>query len=324
MKTNNILGLGIITGILVIIMLIITMGNGTFLEDNKSVNNTSISTTSTTPREEVLGSISHSIVLDKSLPNSVDKILMYKAVPVQYNRQDIISLGQKFSIYSSDSIKESKDGISISTDDGSAYALLLNSGWAEYTNTSRAHTINPLDIPQNIPSDSEAVEIATSFLKKQNLFPNDAIFSGTTHGKIYETTSNGSKLVKWEDVNVWFDRSLNGYPVEGTQLMLAIGGNGDVIEYFTNWRNYEPTEEISVISPDQAYSDLKLEGISIGTIKADTVSINQMYLAYHACPGADTEEYLEPVWIFKGDVMVNGKSVKPVEKYVPALKGTPK
>jgi hypothetical protein len=36
------------------------------------------------------------------------------------------------------------------------YAILKNSGSIEYTNSNRAHTVNPLDVPGKLPSDEEA------------------------------------------------------------------------------------------------------------------------------------------------------------------------
>jgi hypothetical protein len=113
---------------------------------------------------------------------------------------------------------------------------------------------------------------------------------------------------------------LNGLKVKGSQLSVAVGGRGDIIDYYANWRDYKSYKEFSLKSPELAFEELKTKGVAFGIMnKPDKVSINEMYLAYHTKAGAETEVYLEPVWVFKGDVLVDGKPVEPVEQYIPAL-----
>lgn len=269
---------------------------------------------------QVLGGLSHTMVFEKPLPKNVEKVMVYKTVPAHYTRQDILSLAHKFNISPIGRIKEVEEGSSVASVDGTFQAILHNSGFIEYHNSNRADTVNPLDVPGNLPSDDEAVKIANKFLNDRDLLPDGAVFKRTDHGKIYHLGKNGDDTVTWEDIEVWYGRNLNGYPVEGTQLMLAIGGRGDPIDFFTNWRNYELYQELPVKDPGQAFEELKTKGVAVGVMdKPDTVSINKMYLAYHTKAGAETEEYLEPVWVFKGSVPVNGNSVMPVEEFIPAL-----
>jgi len=284
---------------------------------NDTSSNGSISESS-----QVSGGLSHTMVLDKTLPDPVEKIMVYKTVPSTYTRQDILSLAQKFNITPIGKIKEVSEGSSIASTDGKIQAILHNSGFAEYHNSNR-DIANPLDSPGNLPSDNEAIKIATKFLKDRDLLPDGAEFRKIGHSESYHLGNDGNNTLIWKDVEVWYGRKLNGYPVEGTQLMLALGSNGDPIEYFTNWRNYQPYQELPVKTPDQAFEELKTKGVSVGMETPGKVSIDTMYLAYHTLAGADTEEYLEPVWMFKGNVIVNGNSTMPVEQYIPALSVTP-
>jgi hypothetical protein len=263
--------------------------------------------------------LSHSIVLEKTLSENVEKIMVYKTVPVHYTRQNSLSLAQKFNISPVGKIKETEDGSSFASEDGMTYVILSNSGFVEYHNSNRAHTINLIDIPGNLPSDDEAVKIATRFLKDRDLLPDGAEFRTTSHGKIHGTAENDTDIVLWEDVQVWYGRKLNGIPVKGTQLMLAIGADGTPIEFFTNWRDYQPYKELSVMTPEQSFEELKTKGVPVGMNNPEKVSITDSYLAYHTKAGAETEEYLEPVWVFKGNIMVDGKAVDSVEAYIPAL-----
>ena len=319
MERENIIGIALVLGTVIVVSLLILGHNSNIssVETNLTKQPVEISESQS---DQVLGRLSHTLSLDKTLPPKTEYVMAYKTVPVHYSRQDIISLAKKFNMSTSGRIKEVSEGSSIASVDGKEYAILHNSGFVEYRNSNRAHTINPLDVPENLPSDEEAVKIATKFLKNQDLFPEGAIFSKTNHGKIFKLGENGNDIVVWEDVEVWFGRELNGNLVEGTQLMLAIGGDGDPIEYFTNWRIYESYKEYPIISPDEAFEQLKKKGVSVGTYDSNSViSIDETYLAYRTKPGAETEEYLEPVWVFKGDVTVDEKPVMYVKENVPAF-----
>ncbi|MBN1433034.1 MAG: hypothetical protein JW931_09725 [Methanomicrobiaceae archaeon] len=273
---------------------------------------------------EVAGWASYNIVFDESFPKSEEKIVVYKDLPQHYTREDIISLGEKFGFSSKDKIKEGTEGFGIMKDDHSMHAYLFNTGSIEYTNTNRAHTINPYDIPGNLPSDEEAIKIATEFLEERDLLPEGAVLSGVTHGKIYTLVRDGEDTVDWEDVQVWYGRVLNGVEVKGTKISIDVGGGGDIIDFYSNWRIYEPYAELPVKSPEEAFEELKSKGVYVGMNSKDSiVSIDEAYLAYHSLPGAYTEEYLEPVWVFKGNVMADGKAVMAVEEYIPALEEVP-
>jgi hypothetical protein len=69
---------------------------------------------------------------------------------------------------------------------------------------------------------------------------------------------------------------------------------------------------------------LQKKSVNVGTLKPDTVSIDEVYLAYYTDALAYPESYLEPVWVFKGNAMLNGTQIQPVEEYIPALKEVPK
>ncbi len=317
MRKDILIGILLIAGMFLLIALL-SSGHG-FIIFNGTIQGEQPASTSNNLNGNVLGKISNNLVLDTSLPKSAEKILIYKVVPAHYTRQDVITLAQKFNISTTDRIKEVDEGSSIASEDGTTYAIMKNSGSFEYTNTKRADTVNPLDVPGKLPTDNEAEKIATAFLKDRDLLPEGTVFIGTEHGKIYRLGEKGNDTVVWEDVEVWYGRMLNGLKVKGSQLSVAVGGNGDIIDYYANWRNYQPYKELPLKTPELAFEDLKIKGVAVGMNNPDKVSINEMYLAYHTKPGAEPEEYLEPVYVFKGNVIVDGKSVDSVEEYIPAL-----
>jgi hypothetical protein len=317
MDKNSLIGIAIVGIIIVISLLIGGQNNFIFEEEtNQTILPDSVQEVHS---DQVMGKLSHTISLNNSLPNKIDNVIVYKDIPLYLTRQDIISLGQKFNISSPYKIKEGEKGFSIGSEDRSADALIMNTGWVEYTNNIRAHNENSLDIPGNLPSDDEAVKIATKFLKDRDLFPKGAELLTVDHGKIYGQDENGNDTVVWEDIQVWYGRKLNGITVEGTQLMLAIGANGEPLEFFTNWRTYEPFKKLPVKTPESAFKELKTKGVYVGSDKPDKVVINTVYLAYYTKAGAFSEEYLEPVWVFQGDVVVDDKSIKYVKEFIPAL-----
>lgn len=321
MRKKLIMGISLFMGIIIVIALL--GGVHSHITASETVKTVQSDLVSDNPTSSVLGKVSNNIVLDTPMPNPEEKVLVYQVIPSHYTRPDSISLAQKFNISTTGKIKEVEEGSSIASEDGTKYAILHNSGSIEFTNSNRAHTVNPLDVPGNLPTDDEAIKIATEFLKERDLLPNDAVCIGTEHGKIYRLGDNGNNTVVWEDIEVWYGRMLNGLKVKGSQLSVAVGGGGDIIDYYSNWRTYEPYKEFPVKTPEQAFDELKTKGIPVETDTPDRVSINEVYLAYHTKAGAETEKYLEPVWVFEGEVIVNGKSSMTVREYIPALKEVP-
>jgi len=318
MKKRIIIGIISIIGIIIAISLLIWANNSIIptVTTNQNVQSTP---TPDVQSDKILGRLSHSITLDKSVQSNESKIMVYRTILPHYTREDIITYGEKFNMSPDDDIKGGDEGYGRASKDRKIHLYLTNTGWIEYLNSHRAHTINLIDIPGNLPSDDEAVKIATRFLKDRDLLPDGAEFRTTSHGKIHGTAENDTDIVLWEDVQVWYGRKLNGIPVKGTQLMLAIGADGTPIEFFTNWRDYQPYKELSVKTPEQSFEELKTKGVPVGMNNPEKVSITDSYLAYHTKAGAETEEYLEPVWVFKGNIMVDGKAVDSVEAYIPAL-----
>jgi hypothetical protein len=317
MKNKTMLGITIITGF-VIVVIVLLLGSQWYSPSQSIANESEQGPPVLTGSSNVAGQLSSAITLDGSYPTAVDKILVYKDVPRQFIKQDIISLGQKFGMTATDRIKEGSGDFGIMKEDHSMHVYLKKTGTIEFSNTNRFQNVNSLDIPGNLPSDEESIKIATDFLKERNLLPDGAYFRRVEHGKIYQLVKDGDDIITWEDVQIWYGRKLNGLEVKGTKISIDIGSGGDVIDFYSNWREYEPYTELSLITPEQAFGELKSKGISVDTNR-QYVSISDISLAYRSKPGSQLESFLEPVWVFDGYVMENGKNVRPVEEYIPAL-----
>jgi len=268
------------------------------------------------------GSLSYKIEVNTKKPNSPEKIEVYKTVQPKVTKTDAIALAQKFNITDFADIKEGDEKITISTKDMRKRVMLFKNGGKYYVDYDRSDTPNGIDIAENLPSDEEAKKIATLFLKERGLLPDGAKMGGVTHEKAYKSNKSSElKTVVWEDILVYYTRELNGMKVEGTQFEVEVGGHGDIIRFFSNWKEYESVGEYPIKTRDSSVETLKQKGISAaaGPDKPDTITIDEIYLAYETNAVAYKEEYLEPVWVFKGEALKNRTSLGPVKEFVPAL-----
>jgi len=278
----------------------------------ESANHTveQLSVVSNGESSDVAGRISHNLVMIAPAKTAVDTTLVYKTMSPTVTNETTLDYAKKFNVTGTlkgGAVVQSKDlryGVEISK----------NSGRVIYTDQKRPNAIQ--DSPDKLPSDDEAIKIATKFLKDQDIFPEGAVDPVVQRDNTY--SSKGT--ITFGEIGVWYHRYLNGLNVEGTQLVVYIGGNGDVIGYFANWRDYVPDKEYPIISQEDAFDQMKTQGVSVGMNEKDvSVSIDNGYLAYHTKAGAYSEDYLEPVWVFKGNVTIDGKSVMAVQKSIPAL-----
>ena len=262
---------------------------------------------------DIAGPLSHQIEMKSSLPENQQKILIYRTNPPIVNEEITLALAKKFNVTGK---MIGNQGVQ---SEDLRYSIWTNkkSGAIEYEDAERPNDV--LDPPAKLPSDEDAVKIATQFLKERDLLPAGAYFGGTEREYATGTDKNGNQIRHNGVIVVWFGRMLNNLKVQNTQLSVEIGGNGDVIRYYANWRNYTPSREYPLTSPDVAFGELKKEGIATGLEQPGSVSIDSVYLAYKTKASAYDEEYLEPVWVFKGQATSKDLKNNPVTGYVPAL-----
>ena len=282
-------------------------------ENNTVVENTSVTTTESS---NLAGRVSHNLVLGTVTKESVDTLLVYRTLPPEINKELTLDYAEIFNV--TGTLKGER---TVQSEDLRYYVTFTqNSGSVRYNDAKRPNVKQ--DAPEYLPSDEEAIEIATKFLKENGLYPDGAANPSVQRENAY-TVGKGDE-VYYSEIGVWYRRYLNGLEVKGTQLDVGVGGNGDIIEYFANWRDYEPYKEYPVIAVNEAFEDLKSQGVYVGTNSQDSeVVIDEAYLAYLTTAGAYTEDYLQPVWVFKGNVMSDDKAVMDVVQYVPALAEVP-
>lgn len=272
---------------------------------------------------EVLGGLSYKIILNTSLLNAPEKVTVYKLESPVVTQADAIAFAKKFNITDIGEISEGDEKISIASKDNRYHIQLFKNGGASFEDTERIDSPNGIDIAENLPSDDEAASISTSFLKERALLPEGAVVRSSDHRKVYTSIGGAPPIVTWEDIDLWYGRELNGLNVEGTQYEVEVAAHGDIIDYFANWKNYTLVGEYPVKSPQIAFQELQQKGVEVGSNNPDTVLINKVYLAYYTQALSNPEQYLEPVWVFKGEAMADGQSIMPIEAFIPALSEEP-
>jgi hypothetical protein len=176
--------------------------------------------------------------------------------------------------------------------------------------------------PPNLPSEEEARQIAIDFLAQSGLLPPDATVDGSYEAEVVtggtyaiekeaseEGVEEGGEIgpeVVEEYVAhllVRFHRQIDGFPVTGSgnKFGVRIGDEGEVITIIKVWREVTPYNEVVIKTPEQAYQELKSgAGSYYAPLDCEKVVVEQVYLAYWMESLDEHQEYVVPVYEFKG------------------------
>jgi len=102
---------------------------------------------------------------------------------------------------------------------------------------------------------------------------------------------------------VRFHRQIDGFPTTGpgNQLGVRIGDEDEVITVLKVWREVTPYNEVVIKTTEQAYQELKSgAGSYDAPLDCEKVVVEQVYLAYWMEPLDERQEYVVPVYEFKG------------------------
>jgi hypothetical protein len=199
-------------------------------------------------------------------------------------------------------------------------SVWVNSGAVEYEIVYPDKLYPPE--PPNLPSEEEAGQIAIDFLAQSGLLPANAtegdgceveVVTGGTYAVEEEVPEEGveeggetePEVVEEYVAHllVRFHRQIDGFPVTGpgNQLGVRIGDEGEVITVLKVWREVTPYNEVVIKTPEQAYQDLKSgAGSYDACLDCEKVVVEQVNLAYWMEPLDQHQEYVVPVYEFKG------------------------
>jgi hypothetical protein len=173
------------------------------------------------------------------------------------------------------------------------FQVLTTSGTIEYT------CLNDLDpLSPTVPSNEEAVKIATEFLQLTGLWHSDLVAN--------EAVVGGSVDGVTSLLLVRFTRYIDGYPVTGpgNKFGVRIGDHGKVVQLFIRYDELEQDKEVQIIAPSAAFEKLNAgDGVFTLPIDCSTVRITDVSIGYYLESISDKQENLTPFYIFRGECL---------------------
>jgi len=164
-------------------------------------------------------------------------------------------------------------------------------------------------IRQNVISEADAPAAALAILTNYGGLPSDAIFNNaeTQYAIQFDTTTNQviARYPVLTEVSYFQkleDRSIVG---GGGLIVVDLGENGELLELRKVWRTVTPSGTVNIISSSSAFEKIR-QGDVINPSKGDNdLNITRIRLGYYEKGYNQTQEYLDPVWIFRGSLPDN-------------------
>lgn len=163
-------------------------------------------------------------------------------------------------------------------------------------------------ICEGFPPEKEVENLVKNYLSEHYYFPEGAIYDSSQ--MIYTEKISNNVVVKKTPYlfDISFGRELNEIPVYGfgNEIWISINGNGEVYLGSILWNNYSYAGEATIISPQLAYEKLLAhEGLVRSPMSYPNIAIDEISLCYYYIDEdsalTDEQNYLMPVWNFKGE-----------------------
>lgn len=259
-------------------------------------------------------------------------LMVYQVQKQEITPDSVIGIGRKLGFQGDAGFIDRETKIAMldeQEDEVRQLSVWVNSGAIEYAIVApdKLFQYSP-----DLPSQEEAKLIAVQFLTETGLLPDGVITEsievvpgGSVSGA--KKTETGTVEVE-ENISHWlvrFPRQIDGLPVAnsgGNTLAVRIGDRGEVINVFKLWREVEPYGEVELVSPQQAYQEL-ISGMGECYIPPDCekVIIEQVNLTYWMEPIDQQQDYVVPVYEFKGKCLdKNGSVVDDYTGWTEAIK----
>lgn len=238
-----------------------------------------------------------------------ENIEIYKfKTPYYESLQQIERLKNYFNIKNT-TTKEDKDKILILSEK-KVIEIDKNNGYFSYINNEKLYNNK---IYKNIPTDSEAIEIAKKFLIETKLFSGRFQSVSVTAQKAENEA--GETVVMAKDV--WFYPVVNGRPIYGiSRIIVTIGNKGEIEAVCKYYRDFEFYKKEKLKSLEKAVQEIK-EGRASSNIppEATKAHIKKSFLGYWEDP---EQQYLIPVYVFQGETAINNK-IEKFDIFTPAI-----
>ncbi len=257
------------------------------------------------------------VVLQASLPSSPREMMVYRVVYPRADGDYVNKLSRAFVLDSR--VEQGPDSLMVRSEPR-ALEVYPATGAFWFKDTSALWSGKK---PSSLPSETAGVEIAERFLRNYDLLPKGMAFESTGHStlKVYDVAS-GQTAAYDTDLHVNFRLSVVGIPVAGPggKIKVYLGEGSRLIGLYWAGFDVQPHKPYPLISAAKAVSLLEEHGVVTTVKQPRKVTISEVSLVYYAQPGLEVQEYLEPVYRFRGEVEGEEGS-EPYLQYVPAIEG---
>lgn len=235
---------------------------------------------------------------------------VYQLIRSPLSAQDAQSLADQLKI--GGKVQERGQGSYVAS--GTGGQLFVSPDVTQFVSPVKAQT-------GTFPADSDALSIAREWLRESGMVPPD-IGSGQIVSKNDKT---GRLVVQFGPVEP--DNVLSGYP----SVTVSLDAKGQVLEATSRWAVIQrgdlyqlraPAQVWELVKSGQAYIDADLPGSDYpgGSEIDGTVSYTDISIAYTTAGPPGGQQYLEPIFVFSGQIKPDGsKKSFPLKAYVAAL-----
>ena len=173
----------------------------------------------------------------------------------------------------------------------------------------------------DLPADEEAIDLARDWLSETELLPDNA-----GEGRVVSRAEDSGRLVV-----LFAPDEPEGLIAAYPSVSVSIGADGAILEASSRWAEIERGDTYQLREIDevweqvergQAYleTDLSATNIPQGTEIEGAVEYSAIEIAYTTAGGPTAQQYLEPVFVFAGELTLEGESESyPIKAYAPAL-----
>ena len=255
------------------------------------------------PQGQSMGQIEGiNFTLNASLPETQDDIDYYKLVSSDVTIESVKALGNKIGI------PGEANWIPSDTIVMSELPKMLRVSATGHIQYIVEHSLFELDA--NLPSYEEATMIATNFLKESGLWYDGVLLNNVTVGGTINTVP--SHLL------VNYSQYINGIPLtgNGSEFSVRIGDEGKIAGAAIWKPNLKLYGKVQCIKASDACNNL-MAGNAINLslpLNCKNVVINNIHLGYYLAPYTEGQEYVMPVYVFKGECLDSDGNF--IEKFV--------
>lgn len=247
------------------------------------------------------------------LPEVPETMTVYASVEPKHSKADVEALMKAFNMDGPINdlrrqfvVKDGEKVLTVYKEPGTGYVRFSNN--AKLGGEEKA---------ERLPSKHEAEKVSREFLKTNRLLPDNTFCIGVKYSEYLKYDAKCVVMEKGRtavSVRYLFTLGQRRVVGPGAKVGLTFGENGQIIGASKIWREIEPAKEMSIRTAEEAFEEFKKrwpeESGKSEEEQADItteVHVREFYLAYYAEPGNIPQEFIEPVYVFKGDYLIHSR-----------------